>query len=177
MDFTDSFLNMGWICVKNITRPELLDLIGFEGKEHISFERGIETVQLAYDEPILVCFKVDEWFFLLGKYYFTNLDLLKRFSKKFPVAYCFGLDVWSAFYCLLKQENGNFKEVYWWNDGAFTAIGEISTAKLQGDSDEKVNLILDLSELWTVPFIEIENVVNEKGFNVELIQQITTSKH
>jgi len=165
MDFADYFLNMGWICIKDISDQELFDLIQFESKGNTSFEEGYQTIQLNYNEPLLLSFKVNEWLFLLGKYYFSDLDTLKKIVKKvgdkFPTIYGFGLDVWSGFYCLIKYGNEDFKEVYWWDDGDVTEYGEIAESKLQGDSDEKVNLILDLSENWTAPFSDIEKVVRE----------------
>jgi len=176
MDFTDYFLNIGWICIKDASSKEVLDILEFEEIGDTTFEEGYEIIQMNYDQPKLLSFKVNNYLFLLGKFYFSSLELIeeliKEVSNKFKSIYCFGLDIWSDFHCLIKHEDGSFKEVYWKNDGVVNSIGEIAKSKFEKlTSDEKTNLILDLSEIWTVSFTEMEDIINKEEFDSQLIQK------
>ena len=74
MDFTDHFLNQGWIYLKNVDPRSRKKIEGTWSAETIAFEEAIGLVREEHDSCNMLIFSFESGFILAGKYPFSDLE-------------------------------------------------------------------------------------------------------
>jgi len=170
MNIEDYFLNLGWICVNEIEKEILIEILDLKVDKSINWEEGYELVINSFDEKVFLNFKIGNWEFIIGKYFFLDNDSLKEImndlSQKSNEVNSFAIDVWSNYYCYSKSKNG--KNIRFWNENDLETIDEGNTTKEESKilEEEKANKLLELANQITISFQSIEEFLKKNDVQI-----------
>lgn len=156
----DDFLNLAWIGLNSIKKDVLFEILNVKVDKTINWKAGYEVILNSFDEKVFLNFKIDEWEFVIGKYFFIDNDALKnitnRLSEKSKEVNSFAIDVWSNYYCYAKSVNG--KNIRFWNksDEGIMEEGILTNEEKEIEEKEAANKIIELADKITIPFQQIE---------------------
>ncbi len=160
MNIEDYFLNLGWICIKEIEKEHLLDILNLNVDKLVTWEDGYELVINSFDEKVFLNFQIHNWEFLVGKYFFLDNDALKNtmndLSQKSAEVKAFAIDVWSNYYCYSKSIHGENIRFWMENDSEIINEGELTKEESIISENDKANKLLELTNQTTVQFELIE---------------------
>ncbi len=160
MMIEDYFSNLGWICIRDFDKSDLSVLLETKIKRSVKWEIGYEMIINSFDEKIFLHFKITNWDFIIGKFYFLEksmlIDMMNKLSENSKEVNSFAIDGWSNYYCFSKSVNGESVRFFLENDEESIDIGEMITAERHVDEKEIANKILQIANKITVPFDVIE---------------------
>jgi len=171
INIEDYFLNLGWICINEIEKEVLLEILDLKVEKSISWKDGHELLMNSFDEKVFLNFKIENWEFIIGKYFFIENDSLKNvmndLSEESKEVKSFAIDMWSSFYCYSKSING--KNIRFWieNDLEIINEGKMTEEELAISDNDNVNKMLQLAGETTIQFQAIEEYI--KTNNVQIL--------
>jgi len=170
MIIEDSFLNLAWIGIHKIEKKVLLEILDLKIDKRIQWEEAYDLINNSFDEKILLSFKIEDWEFLIGKYFFLDKDSIKEImnelSLKSKEVNSFAIDVWSNFYCYSRSMNGI--NIRYWKENDEGIISEGNRSKVENEIIEKetANKILALANRTTISFEKMEKFLITKEVEI-----------
>lgn len=164
------FLNLGWICIEKIDKQDLLQTLELKIDTTTNWKDGIALVNDSFDEKVFLSYKIENWSFLISKYYFSDHQTLKdtliKLSQKSTKVYAFAIDVWSNYYCHSKSMDGKIIRFWSENDESVINEGQITNIESEITEKETANKILELASKTTIEFKQMENYINTQKINI-----------
>jgi len=170
----DYFLNLAWICVNRIHRTELIETLKLKVERSMSWGDGYQYLVNANVEKVLLYFEVDQWQFIVGKYFFLEDDTLKKLlnnlSQGSRTVNAFAIDVWSSYYFYSKSVNGRVLRFWKNNDGKIVDEGDMLVQEKELKERETANRILELAENTVMSFEHLELVL--QSGEVQILREV-----
>lgn len=173
MDFTDYFLNQGWVYLNNIDLKLRKKIENICSAETIAFDKGISLINEEYSSSTMLIFKFNDGFILGGKYPFLSLKYSVKsariLSLKKLELYYFAQDIWSSFYFFLVAKNENVERYVLKNDNESSEFGMALPEEESIKYGQYADFILTLSENKIGDFDAVESSLKEDNMNVRTV--------
>ena len=170
MNIEDYFFNLGWICINEIKKENLVEILDLKIDSSINWEEGYELITNSFDEKIFLNFKIENWEILIGKYFFLDFNTLKKtmnnLSYESKAVKSFAIDMWSNFYCYSESIDGKNIRLWNQNDEGVINEGVLTKDEMMISEDDDVNKILQLADKTTVRFQIIEEYLKKNEVHI-----------
>lgn len=165
MNIEEDFMNLGWICIDNIKEEILHETLYLKTAKTATWEVGYELIINAFDEQLILNFKIENWDFLVSKYFFKDFEFLKRkmnkLSQQSSQVKAFAIDAWSNYYCYSKSIKGESIRLWNINDEDEINEGNITEEEKAVVDTELANRVLELANQTTVEFEKVQAYLNK----------------